>query len=219
MRLTSRLAILAGIAGLAAPLGLAAATAPAGAAGAPSEWPQYGQSPRHLNTNPAEKTFTPGNVGGLHTLFTADFGSNTLTEGGPAVANGMMYIGGSDGNLNAYPAAGCGQPSCQPAWRGVADNDFTSTPAVVGPSGSAVVTLSQLPRRTAGPSAASASAVASVVLPTPASPPRNTSRPLPPAASLSNPSSEARKLARSISTSVIKALVSGGTRIGQRDPG
>src|SRR5262245_56912575 len=86
MRLTSRLASLAGIVALAAPLGLAAAVAPAGAAGAPSQWPQYGQSPRHLNTNPAEKTFTPGNAGGLHTLFTADFGSNTLTEGGPEVA-------------------------------------------------------------------------------------------------------------------------------------
>jgi outer membrane protein assembly factor BamB len=132
MRLTSRLAILAGSFALAAPLGLAATVAPAGVAGAPSEWPQYGQSPRHLNTNPAEKTFTPGNVSGLHTLFTAGFGSNTLTEGGPAVANGMMYIGGFDGNLNAYRASGWGKPTCRPAWRGVAGNDFTSTAAVAG---------------------------------------------------------------------------------------
>src|SRR5262249_31377469 len=102
MRLTSRLAILAGIAALAAPFGLAAAVTRASATGAPSEWPQYGQSPRHLNTNPAEKTFTAGDVGGLHTLFTADFGSNTLSEGGPAVTSGMMYIGGFDGKLNAY---------------------------------------------------------------------------------------------------------------------
>jgi hypothetical protein len=71
------------------------------------------------------------------------------------------------------------------------------------------VTLSQPPRRTLGPSLVPASAMASVVLPTPASPPRNTSRPLPPAASASNPSSEARKFARSINTSVIKALVNG----------
>ena len=132
MRLTSRLGILAGIGALAVPLGLAAAVAPAGAAGAPSAWPQYGQSARYLNTNPAEKSFTPGNASGLHTLFTADFGSSTLTEGGPAVANGMMYIGGSDGNLNAYPASGCGQRSCQPMWRGMAGNDITSTPAVIG---------------------------------------------------------------------------------------
>src|SRR5215469_13352660 len=104
MRLTSRLAILAAIAAIAAPPGLAATVAPAGAAGTPSAWPQYGQSPRHLNTNPAEKTFTPRNVRGMHTLFTADFGSNTLTEGGPAVAGGVLYIGGFDGKLNAYPS-------------------------------------------------------------------------------------------------------------------
>src|SRR5215813_9686064 len=88
----------------------------------------------------------------------------------------------------------------------------------MGPSGSAVVTLSQLPRRTA-PSAASASAVASVVLPTPASPPRNTSRPPPSAASPSSPLSEARKPPRSISTSVIKAPVSGGAKAGPRGRG
>src|SRR6185369_4995280 len=74
----------------------------------------------------------------------------------------------------------------------------------IGPSASAVVTLSQEPRRTATP-AASARAAASVVLPTPASPPRNTSRPLPSSASPSNPSSDSRKPARSISTPAIKS--------------
>ena len=157
MRLTSRLITLAGIATLAAPLSLAAVAAPAGAAAGahpaastqraastprapsvrpaastPSEWPQFGHSPRHLNTNPAEKTFTRSNVKRLRTIFTADFGSNTGTEGGPAVANGMLYQAGFDGNLNAYPASGCGQPSCQPLWRGMATGDFTSTPAVSG---------------------------------------------------------------------------------------
>jgi len=141
MRPTSRLATLAGIVALVAPFGVAVMAAPAGAAGTPapggaaaatSEWPQFGHSPQHLGTNPAEKTFSTSNVSQLHTLFTADFGSNTLTEGGPAVANGVIYVGGFDGNLNAYPAAGCGQPSCQPLWQGKADNDFTSTPAVAG---------------------------------------------------------------------------------------
>ena len=149
MRLTSRLIILARSAGLAVPLGLVAAVAPAAAAAtapagpgtavlAPaagtgtSQWPQFGQSPRHLNTNPAEKAFNTGNVSSMRTLFTADFGGNTASEGGPAVANGVLYQGGFDGNLNAYPATGCGQPSCQPMWQGKAADDFTSTPAVAG---------------------------------------------------------------------------------------
>lgn len=68
----------------------------------------------------------------MRTLFTADFGSNTSSEGGPAVANGVLYQGGFDGSLNAYSASGCGQPSCQPLWRGMAAGDFTSTPAVAG---------------------------------------------------------------------------------------
>jgi PQQ-like domain len=133
MRLTSRLVMLGGLAALTA---LAAGSSLAGASAAPaavpSQWPQFGQSPRHLNTNPAEKAFSTGNVGGLRTLFTADFGSNTATEGGPAVANGVLYQAGFDGNLNAYPASGCGQRSCQPLWRGTAAGDFTSTPAVAG---------------------------------------------------------------------------------------
>jgi len=149
MRLTSRLITLAWSAALAAPLALAAAAAPAGAAamapGGPgtaglaraagtgtSQWPQFGQSPRHLGTNPAEKAFNAGNVGRMRTLFTADFGSNTNSEGGPAVANGVLYQGGFDGNLNAYPASGCGQSSCLPMWQGKAAGDFTSTPAVAG---------------------------------------------------------------------------------------
>ena len=146
MRLTSRLITLTWSAALAVPLGLAAAVAPAGTAAmasagpgavagagaGTSQWPQFGQSPRHLSTNPAEKAFNVGNVSRMRTLFTADFGSNTLSEGGPAVANGVLYQGGFDGNLNAYPASGCGQSSCQPMWQGKASGDFTSTPAVAG---------------------------------------------------------------------------------------
>jgi hypothetical protein len=84
MRLTSTLITLAWSAALAAPFGLAATVAPAGAAAiAPagpaaaglaqtaradtSQWPQFGQSARHLNTNPAEKAFDTGNVGGMRT--------------------------------------------------------------------------------------------------------------------------------------------------------
>lgn len=147
MRWKTSLINLVGVAALAAPLSLTAPTTADGAAagaragtatGAPAstavsgDWPQFGQSARHLNTNPAEKTFRIGNVHRLHTLFTADFGSNTGSEGGPAVSGGVLYQGGFDGNLNAYPAAGCGQATCQPMWQGQAKGDFTSTPAVAG---------------------------------------------------------------------------------------
>src|SRR5882757_5123221 len=49
---------------------------------APSQWPQFGQSAQHLNTNPDEHTFTVANVARLRTAFTAHFGDNTVTEGG-----------------------------------------------------------------------------------------------------------------------------------------
>jgi outer membrane protein assembly factor BamB len=119
-------------AGLAAPAVLAGPATPAAGVAVSSDWPQFGHSAHHLNTNPAEKAFNVGDVGRLHTLFTADFGSNTGTEGGPVISGGLLYQGGFDGNLNAYPAAGCGQATCQPIWQGRATGDFTSTPAVAG---------------------------------------------------------------------------------------
>ena len=132
MRLTSRLRALAGLAALAVPLSVAAATGPAGAATSTGEWPQFGQSARHLNTNPAEQTFSPGDVGRLRTLYTADFGSNTASEGGPVVSNGVLYVAGFDGYLDAYASKGCGRSPCPPLWRGATGNDITSTPAVAG---------------------------------------------------------------------------------------
>ena len=71
MRPTSRLATLASMVVLVAPFGVAVMAAPAGAVGTPapggpaattSQWPQFGHSPRHLGTNPAEKAFNTGNV-------------------------------------------------------------------------------------------------------------------------------------------------------------
>ena len=36
----------------------------------------------------------------------------------PAVAYGTVYLGSGDGNLLAYPAAGCGASTCAPEWEG-----------------------------------------------------------------------------------------------------
>jgi outer membrane protein assembly factor BamB len=113
------------------PLGLAI-TAAANPAAVASQWPQFGQTARHLNTNPDERAFNIGNVRQLKTAFTDVFGSSVNTEGGPAVANGVMYITDFNGNLSAFSTAGCGVIACKPLWTGHTDNDITSTPAVAG---------------------------------------------------------------------------------------
>src|SRR5215472_17895861 len=168
MRLTSRLITLAGIATLAAPLSLAAVAAPAGAAAGahpaastqraastprapsvrpaastPSEWPQFGHSPRHLNTNPAEKTFTRSNVKRLRTIFTADFaGGPAGSTAAPAVTRNTVYTtsGTLFGNgvntnfhLRAFPAAGCGAKTCKPLRTyDTGDGGAEGAPAVSG---------------------------------------------------------------------------------------
>jgi outer membrane protein assembly factor BamB len=112
-----------------------ASAAPAIGLPAVSEWPQFGQSPQHLNTNPNERTFTVDNVARLRTRFTAHFGENTVTEGGPVVSGGVLYIPDFDGVLSAFSAQGCGLEAtqCEPLWRGHTDDGgFTSTPAVGG---------------------------------------------------------------------------------------
>ena len=48
------------------------------------------------------------------------------------VAGGFAYIAGTDGNLSAFRAAGCGAASCEPVWQGHTGNDITSSPAVAG---------------------------------------------------------------------------------------
>ena len=75
---------------------VAAAVTPPAVAAAPAagDWPQFGRTAQHLNTNPAEMAFTPGNVGGL--------------------AGGLVLVGSADHLLYAFPAAGCGKPVCQP---------------------------------------------------------------------------------------------------------
>jgi outer membrane protein assembly factor BamB len=51
-------------------------------------------------------------------------------QGSPAIANGLVYIA-SQKKLGAFLVGGCGQPTCQPAWRSDAGIDFfNGSPAV-----------------------------------------------------------------------------------------
>jgi outer membrane protein assembly factor BamB len=114
-------------------IGATVAVAPAaGAATDTLGWPQFGRTARHLNTNPDEQAFNPGNVARLRVAWKDHYGDGTAAEGGPVVAGGFAYIAGTDGALSAFRAAGCGAASCEPVWQGRTDNNITGSPAVAG---------------------------------------------------------------------------------------
>jgi hypothetical protein len=46
------------------------------------------------------------------------------------VAGTEMYVGDSDGQVYAFPAAGCGSSACEPAWTGTAGGTITTSVAV-----------------------------------------------------------------------------------------
>ena len=54
--------------------------------------------------------------------------------GGFAVANGLVYVTDSLGKLSAFPAAGCGMPTCTATWTGSAGATSLSSPAVTAGS-------------------------------------------------------------------------------------
>ena len=64
-------------------------------------------------------------------LWTGSLGNNSpVFFSSPAVAKGMVYIGGQH-SLGAFRAAGCGQPTCQPLWKAVDNGEFfNGSPAV-----------------------------------------------------------------------------------------
>jgi outer membrane protein assembly factor BamB len=94
------------------------------------DWPQFGRTPQHLNTNPGETAFSAANIGALAILWKAHFGNNTSTEGGAVIAGNRLFVTGFDGKLSAFDLAGCGAASCEPLWQGATRNDITATPAV-----------------------------------------------------------------------------------------
>ena len=97
-----------------------------------ADWPQFGRTAAHLNTNPSEQAFTPANVAKLAIAWEGDMGANTVAEGGAVIAGARIFVAGFDGRLSAFDLAGCGASVCEPLWQGRTNNDITSTPAVAG---------------------------------------------------------------------------------------
>jgi PQQ-like domain len=110
------------------------AISPAAGAAASREasWPQFGRTAAHHNDAPLETAFTQRNISGLAVAWTARFGQFASGLGGAAVANGSMYVGGSNGVLSAFSLSDCASGRCTPLWQGVTENGINGTPAVVG---------------------------------------------------------------------------------------
>jgi outer membrane protein assembly factor BamB/ABC-type phosphate transport system substrate-binding protein len=105
------------------------------AAGGNGDWPQFHSGPEHAGLNAAETTISATNV---HSLIRAWQGSTgSLIEGGPVIADGVVYVGSTDGKLYAF-AVNCaeGGGDCSPIWTATTGQDFewpdgiTTSPAV-----------------------------------------------------------------------------------------
>jgi outer membrane protein assembly factor BamB len=112
-------------------LTLGSVASPAAAAGTGSvNWPQFRFNQAHTGFNPFETTLNPSNVPNLQVAFQARLGK-LVNYSSPAVVDGVVYIGSSDGRLWAYPADGCGQSLCTtPLWSSTSLAQIMDSPTV-----------------------------------------------------------------------------------------
>jgi outer membrane protein assembly factor BamB len=93
-------------------------------------WPQFRFNKRHTGNNPNETTINESNVIFLGPSWQAQLGK-LVASSSPAVVDGVVYIGSSDGRLWAYPAGGCGQDLCtEPLWSSTSVAQILSSPTV-----------------------------------------------------------------------------------------
>lgn len=94
------------------------------------DWPQFRFDNNHTGLNPYETVLNRGNVPKLRLLWQAQLGS-LVDFSSPAVVNGVVYLGSSDGRIWAYPATGCGQMLCtQPLWSSISMGQIIDSPTV-----------------------------------------------------------------------------------------
>jgi outer membrane protein assembly factor BamB len=92
-------------------------------------WPQFQGSPTHRGYQPDEHEITTGNVSELAVSWVGQVPGN-LNWASPVVARRHVYITAGDAGLAAFPANGCGAPTCAPEWRGATGPQAIATPAV-----------------------------------------------------------------------------------------
>ena len=88
-----------------------------------TDWPQQGYSPRGKRFNPYENVLNTTTAPGLDMAWAAPTGSQMRSA--PAVVNGVVYEGSTDGNLYAWDAV-----TGAPLWHKPTGNQIWSSPAV-----------------------------------------------------------------------------------------
>jgi outer membrane protein assembly factor BamB len=116
------------------PLWTSASAATAGAAAPPflalNDWTQFRFDNYRSGVQPFENILNTANVPMLQLAWQAQLGQ-LVDYSSPAVVNGVVYIGSSDGRLWAYPAAGCGQAICTtPLWASTSLAQIVDSPTV-----------------------------------------------------------------------------------------
>jgi outer membrane protein assembly factor BamB len=93
-------------------------------------WPQFRFDSNRTGFNRFETVLNRTNVPTLQLAWQAQLGM-LVDFSSPAVVNGVVYIGSSDGRLWAYPSAGCGQSLCTtPLWTSTSLAQIIDSPTV-----------------------------------------------------------------------------------------
>jgi outer membrane protein assembly factor BamB len=81
-----------------------------------TDWTRFRFDQNHTGVQPFENVLNISNVPMLQLHWQAQLGK-LVDYSSPAVVNGVVYVGSSDGRLWAFPANGCGQDICTaPLW-------------------------------------------------------------------------------------------------------
>jgi len=95
-----------------------------------TNWTQFRFDSNRTGVQPYENVLSPGNVPLMHLDWQAQLGA-IVDYSSPAVVNGVVYAGSSDGVLWAFPAAGCGQELCTtPLWKSTNLAQIMDSPVV-----------------------------------------------------------------------------------------
>ncbi|HVO79434.1 MAG TPA: PQQ-binding-like beta-propeller repeat protein [Terriglobales bacterium] len=94
-------------------------------------WPTYHSNAQLTGFNPRETLVNARNVRFLQMKW-AGVMDDLVDYSSPAIVNGVVYIGSTDGSLYAFDATGCGSDLCMPLWKGSgkAGGSIVSSPAV-----------------------------------------------------------------------------------------